>query len=364
MDTSTNTTHYQQRVDALRLRYEADAFDGGRIVAILAEARRLCGDDVLLTHCHFGPMQIELTGPSEAIEGLRLAVERGSAPTIATGLGSVELERSRGLRAQQRQGHRVLLVDADASRARDWVKILRPAEIEAVVVSRLRDAQALLRVPALHLDAIVLRHRLADGSGQELLEAFPLAERRCSVLVVDEQADAARSEAYRALGVYRYVDELVGKMEIIGFVHSTVCDSLAWRRVARRRVPPQGVPPRVYLDPSHAADRLAHVYGLGSIEREVAYWVLMGYRDIDIARRLGRSERTAKRHVGRILEKAEIQNRASLWAVLYHESEGSAPERSRDGELLTEPASTSTHPSGAPHSPAPEPGPRSPGFPV
>ena len=66
--------------------------------------------------------------------------------------------------------------------------------------------------------------------------------------------------------------------------------------------------------------------------------MLLGLRDLDIAARLGKSERTAKRYVGGVLEKAGIQNRASLWAVLYHDGRNELPERSR--AAATQEAST------------------------
>jgi hypothetical protein len=53
--------------------------------------------------------------------------------------------------------------------------------------------------------------------------------------------------------------------------------------------------------------------------------VLMGRRDLEIADRLGQSERTAKRYVGKVLGKAGIKNRASLWGVLYRDGLGAMP---------------------------------------
>jgi hypothetical protein len=53
--------------------------------------------------------------------------------------------------------------------------------------------------------------------------------------------------------------------------------------------------------------------------------VLLGLRDLEIADKLGQSERTAKRYVGKVLEKAGIQNRASLWGVLHQDGIGTMP---------------------------------------
>lgn len=240
---------------------------------------------------------------------------------------------------------RVLLVDNQRARAREHATVLGRAEIETLVVTTLRSARDLLRAPVPIVDAIVVRHQLGDDTGLELLRSIHPSERPCSVLVIDALPDQTRASDYRALGAHRYVDEPRGPLELIGAVSSTVSDSATWRGAGRpRRVAPEE-PPRIHLDPEHAANRLAYVYGLAPIEREVALMVLMGLRDVDIAKRLGRSERTAKRHVGKILEKAEIQNRASLWAVLHHESGGDVPPRARGG-------TDESGPTGAPHSPA------------
>jgi DNA-binding CsgD family transcriptional regulator len=104
-----------------------------------------------------------------------------------------------------------------------------------------------------------------------------------------------------------------------------VLDTRAWREVEHPGVEAVDEPPRLLVDPEQGADRLAHVCGLSALEREVAAMVLMGRRDLEIADRLGQSERTAKRYVGKVLGKAGIKNRASLWGVLYRDGLGAMP---------------------------------------
>ncbi|MEX1366710.1 MAG: hypothetical protein AB1Z98_26525 [Nannocystaceae bacterium] len=354
MDTISTTTHHDLQPGTLRLCFEAPRLEGTRVAAIVDAARRITTDGVRLADIDTRPAQVVLCGPTDELQRLHSAVQQGAAPTLGAGLQSMQLEtaRERELDGSLRVV-RVLLVDGDPLRAEQTMDLLGRADMEVAVVGRILDAQALLASAATRFDALVLRHELPDGVGLDLLEAVPASDRRVSVLVIDDRPDADRAQAYRARGAFRYVEPPRGAMQTIGVVHATACDTLTWNHAGRgRKVIPEA-PPRVHLDPSHAADRLQHVYGLTSIEREVAYCVLMGLRDCDIAKRLGRSERTAKRHVGCVLEKAEIQNRSSLWAVLVHEAGGDAPARSRQAES----AATRTAPVGvasgsAPHSPA------------
>jgi DNA-binding CsgD family transcriptional regulator len=92
----------------------------------------------------------------------------------------------------------------------------------------------------------------------------------------------------------------------------------------------------VLPDLDHAAERLRHVARLSPTETVVARFMLEGLRDAEIAQKLGRAERTAKRHVSQVLAKAGVKNRASLWSALgqdcqhRHEDDDDEPEDDDD----------------------------------
>ncbi|MEM9461557.1 MAG: helix-turn-helix transcriptional regulator [Myxococcota bacterium] len=98
-------------------------------------------------------------------------------------------------------------------------------------------------------------------------------------------------------------------------------DTHRWRGAGIAEAQPNEEPPVVVVDMEQAADRLKFIAKLSPTEREVAYWVLQGLRDAQIAQILGRAERTAKRHVGQVLAKAGVQNRTSLWNLLRTDGE-------------------------------------------
>ncbi|MEM9460464.1 MAG: response regulator [Myxococcota bacterium] len=350
------TSHSEPATLCLKL--DVDQIPGDRVAALVDAVAQTVGNDVELVSYRSTPVRLHLAGPQDALERLKAATVMHE--TLRSVLGSCRSEMNlvAGAHAEARR-RLVLLVDADPSRARTYAEFLDRAEIDVCVVSRGVAAQSLLQRTALPFDAVVLHHRLTDCEGLELLSRLEPDKRRCAVLAIDEQVRSEVAHHYRVLGAFRYISPPEGPLQLIGRVHATINETQAWRGLD---TPSQGEePPRQFLDPQQAANRLRFVCKLSSLERDVAHMLLMGERDLTIAKHLGKSERTAKRHVGRVLEKAGIQNRSSLWAVLYKDG---CPDAS--GSVSpSDPSSSSgggddstTPPSGPPAGPTPgtEPG--------
>ncbi len=308
----------------MRLTLDVDRIPGDRVAAIVEEIRRSSSDAVAVTGLAFEPVSFELAGTGVSLERLRMVVEEGG---LRRALGSWRPTASTVARSPRPCPHRVprvLLVDGDHARAREGADILARVDLHACVVGSIETAQIMMQRSELRFDAVVLHHRLADGEGLELLDRVDVARRRCSVLVIDDQPCPESARAYRVRGVYRYIAPPSGALQLASRVLATMHDTWAWR-LAEEVVHEADQPPRQLVDPELAADRLQHVCGLSPLERDVAAMVLMGVRDLEIAERIGQSERTAKRHVGRVLDKAGIENRASLWSVLHMDGLGPVP---------------------------------------
>jgi DNA-binding NarL/FixJ family response regulator len=71
------------------------------------------------------------------------------------------------------------------------------------------------------------------------------------------------------------------------------------------------------LDPAWLVRELARVCQFDSTDRKVAYLLLFGHTDRQIADRLRCSERTAKRYVGHVLAKTGSSNRAGVLRILF-----------------------------------------------
>lgn len=317
----------------LRLSLDVDRISGDRVADLIDEVRRVVDDEVAVVGLALEPVALELTGPRLVLEALRAKAPYDDG--LRRVLGSWRMSFgpvSIAARPAPTRGRRVLVVDGDGTRARADVEVLARARIDACAVSSIDAAQALMQRSGLRFDAVVLRHGLADGDGLTLLERVGIEDRRCSVLVIDERVRPELARAYRLRGAFRYGGPPTSALQLVGRVNATMLDTHAWRGVEEPGAEAPGEPPRQLLDPEQGADRLKHVCQLSATERDVAVMVLLGLRDLEIAEKLGQSERTAKRYVGKVLEKAGIGNRASLWGVLHRDGLGAVLVREVEAE--------------------------------
>lgn len=214
----------------------------------------------------------------------------------------------------------VLLVEDQLEVAKAFVRTLDRAGFAVTVAANYEQARASIDQPNVRFDAAVLDHKLPDGDSRDLVTALASREPSCSSLILTGYRDHDLALDYRGRGAFRFAAKPIGGIQLLAHVHATMLDTHRWRGAGIIETKPEE-PPVVVMDVEHAADRLRYIAKLSPTEREVTYWVLQGLRDAQIAQILGRAERTAKRHVGQVLAKAGVQNRASLWNLLRTDGE-------------------------------------------
>lgn len=232
----------------------------------------------------------------------------------------------------------VLLVEDTPELSKAMVRTLERAGLQVKVATNFAEAKDMIERSDLRLDAAVLDHQLPDGDSRELVSALANRKPSCSSLILTGHGDHDLALDYRGRGAFRFAAKPLGGIQLLANIHATMLDTHRWRGAGTDDPPPKE-PPVVVVDVEQAADRLKFIAKLSPTEREVAYWVLQGLRDAQIAELLGRAERTAKRHVGQVLAKANVQNRSSLWALLRTDADAqitrkSEIEEERDPHIL------------------------------
>lgn len=187
------------------------------------------------------------------------------------------------------------------------------------------QARELIERHDLRFDAAVLAHRLPDGDSRSLVAALAKRNPSCSSLVLVGPGEHGMARDYMLRGAFRLETKPVPGVELVVLVADTIHHTHRWRR-ALGQADVDAAPPAVIPEFDHAAQRLRHIAGLSPTETIVARWMLQGLRDAEIAAKLGRAERTAKRHVSQVLAKVGVKNRASLWAVLGQDGQAHASE--------------------------------------
>ena len=216
----------------------------------------------------------------------------------------------------------VLLVEDTPQLASAMARTLTVKGCSVSTATSYAEARALIEDQSLRFDAAVLDHRLPDGDARELVSALANREPSCSSLVLTAFGEQKLALDYRSRGAFHYAAKPINSSLLIALVNATIHNSYYWRRMIDGGSPDDEAPPVVVVDFELAAERLRHVAGLSSMETKVAYWMLQGLRDAEIATKVERSERTTKRHVSRVLTKVGVKNRASLWLVLSQDGDG------------------------------------------
>jgi len=213
----------------------------------------------------------------------------------------------------------VLLVEDSRELAAAMRRTLGARGFSVVHATSNTQARALIEREDLWFDAAVLDHVLPDGDALELVSALANRVPSCASLVLTAHGEDELAKEYLLRGAFRYATKPVSGTELVVLVSDTIHHTHRWRQ-ALGQAEHEGTPsPAVLPDFDHAADHLRHLARLSPTETIVARWMLQGLRDAEIAQKLGRAERTAKRHVSQVLAKVGVKNRASLWSVLGQE---------------------------------------------
>jgi DNA-binding NarL/FixJ family response regulator len=221
---------------------------------------------------------------------------------------------------------RILLVEDDHRIQRSFTSRLERAHFDVSVASTIAEAHAALHDDASIFEAAVLDFDLPDGDSFELVTSLLERKPLCRSLVVTGRAREADAQRYMQLGAHSFLPKPLNPGDLVRAVIHTALATLEWRR---RTGQPLAIvaeqndlaePPAIPLDLGAIMNRLTHIADLSPVQTTVAYRMLWGDSDREIAQMLGCAERTAKRHVGQILRKSGARTRAGLLAVLLRDA--------------------------------------------
>ena len=218
---------------------------------------------------------------------------------------------------------RVLLVEDDERIQRSFRRRLERASFEVSVASTITQARAAIEDETAVYEAAVLDFELPDGETYDLVTRLLDRQPLCRSLVVTGLGRESEARRYMQLGAHAFLRKPIGPSDLVAAVTQTAFATLDWRcRTGQALAPEQAPkePPPVPLDLAAVVDRLAHIASLSPLQCMVAFRLLWGDSDREIARMLGCAERTAKRHVGQILKKTGAKSRCGLISVLLRDA--------------------------------------------
>jgi DNA-binding NarL/FixJ family response regulator len=205
---------------------------------------------------------------------------------------------------------RVLIADDQALMRTGFRMILDAQDDIEVVGEAIDGADAIRRFEALWPDVVVMDVRMPTMDGIEATRRLAALERPARVLILttfdldDYVYEALRAGASGFLLKDRPPEELVAAVRVIAAGEALLAPSVTRRLIEEfaRRAP---APTRTELDE------------LTEREREVLVLMARGLSNAEIARALVVAETTVKTHVGRVLHKLRLRDRAQAVVLAY-----------------------------------------------
>jgi len=205
---------------------------------------------------------------------------------------------------------RVLIADDQALMRTGFRMILDAQDDIEVVGEAIDGADAIRRFEALSPDVVVMDVRMPTLDGIEATRRLAALERPARVLILttfdldDYVYEALRAGASGFLLKDRPPEELVAAVRVIAAGEALLAPSVTRRLIEEfaRRAP--------------AASR-AELDELTEREREVLVLMARGQSNAEIARTLFVAETTVKTHVGRVLHKLGLRDRAQAVVLAY-----------------------------------------------
>ena len=205
---------------------------------------------------------------------------------------------------------RVLIADDQALMRTGFRMILDAQDDIEVVGEAIDGADAIRRFEKLAPDVVVMDVRMPTMDGIEATRRLAALERPARVLILttfdldDYVYEALRAGASGFLLKDRPSEELVAAVRVIAAGEALLAPSVTRRLIEEfaRRAP---APTRTELDE------------LTEREREVLVLMARGLSNAEIARALFVAETTVKTHVGRVLHKLRLRDRAQAVVLAY-----------------------------------------------
>jgi DNA-binding NarL/FixJ family response regulator len=205
---------------------------------------------------------------------------------------------------------RVLIADDQALMRTGFRMILDAQDDIEVVGEAIDGADAIRQFEKLAPDVVVMDVRMPTMDGIEATRRLAALERPARVLILttfdldDYVYEALRAGASGFLLKDRPSEELVAAVRVIAAGEALLAPSVTRRLIEEfaRRAP---APTRTELDE------------LTEREREVLVLMARGLSNAEIARALFVAETTVKTHVGRVLHKLRLRDRAQAVVLAY-----------------------------------------------
>jgi DNA-binding NarL/FixJ family response regulator len=206
---------------------------------------------------------------------------------------------------------RVLVAD-DQALMRGGFRMILDAQDDLEVVGEAIDgADAVRQYDQLRPDVVVMDVRMPTMDGIEATRRLTAGEHPARVLILttfdlDEYVyEALRAGASGFLLKDRPPEELVAAVRVVAAGEALLAPSVTRRLIAEFAARPDPPPPPAALE--QLTDR----------EREVLVLMARGRSNQEIARDLFVAETTVKTHVGRVLQKLELRDRAQAVVLAY-----------------------------------------------
>lgn len=206
---------------------------------------------------------------------------------------------------------RVLVAD-DQALMRTGFRMILDAEQDIEVVGEAIDgADAIRQFDRLHPDVVVMDVRMPTMDGIEATRRLSTSEPPARVLILttfdlDEYVyEALRAGASGFLLKDRPPEELVAAVRVIAAGEALLAPSVTRRLIEEFARRPAAAGPPLGLEE------------LTEREREVLVLMAQGLSNTEIARSLFVAETTVKTHVGRVLAKLRLRDRAQAVVLAY-----------------------------------------------
>jgi DNA-binding NarL/FixJ family response regulator len=206
---------------------------------------------------------------------------------------------------------RILVAD-DQALMRGGFRLILDAQDDLEVVGEAIDgADAVRQYDQLRPDVVVMDVRMPTMDGIEATRRLTAGERPARVLILttfdlDEYVyEALRAGASGFLLKDRPPEELVAAVRVVAAGEALLAPSVTRRLIAEFAARPDPPPPPAALE--QLTDR----------EREVLVLMARGRSNQEIARELFVAETTVKTHVGRVLQKLGLRDRAQAVVLAY-----------------------------------------------
>ena len=240
-------------------------------------------------------------------------------------------EEPRNLAAELDDEPRILVVEDDAAVRNVYERSLSRAGFRTLAVATIGEAKAILDDLSEHFDAAVLDFELPDGTAFDLVGDLLMRDPLCKSLVITGVAGPTEAQRFVQAGAHAFIAKPLGPQALIGGVINTVYATLQWRRHTdqlpgspelRRAVDLSfaSASNPLELDPAAMLARIRHIGGLSPTQTMVAFRLLWGDNDREIAAFLQCAERTIKRHVSAVLRRTGSKGRSGLLGVLFRDS--------------------------------------------